>query len=31
VEVEVFHADVWARPGAEVLAASLAGYREHVA
>jgi len=31
VEVEVFHADVWARPGAEVLAASIAGYRDHVA
>ncbi|MEV1287158.1 sugar phosphate isomerase/epimerase family protein [Micromonospora sp. NPDC049679] len=31
VEVEVFHADVWARPGREVLDAALAGYREHVA
>lgn len=31
IEVEVFHADVWARPGPEVLAAALAGYREHVA
>jgi sugar phosphate isomerase/epimerase len=30
-EVEVFHADVWARPGREVLAAALAGFREHVA
>jgi sugar phosphate isomerase/epimerase len=27
VEVEVFHEDVWARPGAEVLAEALAGYR----
>ena len=27
VEVEVFHPDVWARPGAEVLAEALAGYR----
>jgi sugar phosphate isomerase/epimerase len=31
VEVEVFHADVWARPGREVLDASLAGYLAHVA
>ena len=31
VEVEVFHAGVWARPGAEVLAASIAGYLDHVA
>jgi sugar phosphate isomerase/epimerase len=31
VEVEVFHEDVWARPGAEVLAASIAGYLAHVA
>jgi sugar phosphate isomerase/epimerase len=31
VEVEVFHADVWARPGREVLEAAIAGYREHVA
>jgi len=30
VEVEVFHADVWDRPGAEVLAEALAGYRTHV-
>jgi sugar phosphate isomerase/epimerase len=29
-EVEVFHAEVWARPGAEVLADALAGYRKHV-
>jgi sugar phosphate isomerase/epimerase len=29
-EVEVFHAGVWARPGAEVLADALAGFREHV-
>jgi sugar phosphate isomerase/epimerase len=27
VEVEVFHEDVWARPGSEVLAEALAGYR----
>jgi len=31
IEVEVFHADVWARPGADVLAASIAGYLTHVA
>jgi sugar phosphate isomerase/epimerase len=31
VEVEVFHAEVWARPGREVLDAAIAGYREHVA
>jgi sugar phosphate isomerase/epimerase len=31
VEVEVFHADVWSRPGGEVLAASIAGYLEWVA
>jgi len=31
VEVEVFHADVWTRPGADVLAASIAGYLEYVA
>ncbi|SDY04887.1 Sugar phosphate isomerase/epimerase [Micromonospora pattaloongensis] len=31
VEVEVFHAEVWARPGREVLDAALAGYRAHVA
>ena len=31
VEVEVFHEEVWARPGAEVLAASIAGYLNHVA
>ncbi|MFK3984661.1 sugar phosphate isomerase/epimerase family protein [Micromonospora sp. NPDC050397] len=30
IEVEVFHADVWARPGREVLDATLAGYRTHV-
>jgi sugar phosphate isomerase/epimerase len=27
VEVEVFHEEVWARPGSEVLAEALAGYR----
>ncbi|MEV4759003.1 sugar phosphate isomerase/epimerase family protein [Micromonospora sp. NPDC049559] len=31
VEVEVFHADVWARPGRSVLDESLAGYLDHVA
>ncbi|MDG4833512.1 sugar phosphate isomerase/epimerase [Solwaraspora sp. WMMD1047] len=31
VEVEVFHADVWARPGRDVLNAALAGYLAHVA
>jgi sugar phosphate isomerase/epimerase len=31
VEVEVFHADLWARPGAEVLADSIAAYLTHVA
>jgi sugar phosphate isomerase/epimerase len=31
IEVEVFHADVWARPGREVLDAALAGYLAHVA
>jgi len=30
IEVEVFHADVWARPGGEVLAESIAGYLTHV-
>jgi sugar phosphate isomerase/epimerase len=31
VEVEVFHADVWARPGRAVLDASIAAYLAHVA
>jgi sugar phosphate isomerase/epimerase len=31
IEVEVFHAGLWARPGPEVLAAALAGYRQHIA
>ncbi|WP_281892562.1 sugar phosphate isomerase/epimerase family protein [Phytohabitans aurantiacus] len=31
VEVEVFHADLWARPGAEILAATVAAYDAHVA
>ncbi|MBM0236211.1 sugar phosphate isomerase/epimerase [Micromonospora sp. ATA32] len=31
VEVEVFHAGLWSRPGREVLEASIAGYLEHVA
>jgi len=30
IEVEVFHADVWARPGGEGLAESIAGYLTHV-
>jgi sugar phosphate isomerase/epimerase len=30
-EVEVFHEDVWSRPGAEVLAEAYAGYRAAVA
>jgi sugar phosphate isomerase/epimerase len=30
VEVEVFHADLWARPGAEILADTIAAYDEHV-
>lgn len=30
VEVEVFHAGVWARPGREILAAAAAGYLQHV-
>ena len=31
VEVEVFHEDVWSRPGAEVLAEAYAGYRASAA
>lgn len=31
IEVEVFHPDVWARPGRDVLDAALAGYLAHVA
>jgi sugar phosphate isomerase/epimerase len=31
VEVEVFHAELWARPGAEVLAEALSGFATHVA
>jgi hypothetical protein len=31
VEVEVFHADLWSRPGAEILAATVAAYDAHVA
>ncbi|MFD0741661.1 hypothetical protein ACFQ1L_06945 [Phytohabitans flavus] len=31
VEVEVFHADLWARPGAEILADTIAAYEAHVA
>jgi len=30
VEVEVFHADVWDRPGGEVFAEMVEGYRAHV-
>jgi sugar phosphate isomerase/epimerase len=30
VEVEIFHADVWARPGREVLDAAVDGYLRHV-
>jgi sugar phosphate isomerase/epimerase len=30
IEVEVFHEQVWSRPGAEVLAEAFAGYREAV-
>lgn len=30
IEVEVFHAEVWARPGRAVLDAALAGYLAHV-
>jgi sugar phosphate isomerase/epimerase len=31
VEVEVFHADLWARPGDEVFREMVEGYRDHVA
>jgi sugar phosphate isomerase/epimerase len=31
IEVEVFAEEVWSRPGPEVLAAAMAGYRDHVA
>lgn len=30
VEVEVFHAELWARPGAEVLAEAMSGFEAHV-
>jgi sugar phosphate isomerase/epimerase len=30
IEVEVFHEGLWAKPGPEVLAAAISGYREHV-
>lgn len=30
VEVEVFHADLWAQPGGEVLAETIRAFREHV-
>ena len=31
VEVEIFHAGLWSRPGPEILDATLAAYRDHVA
>ena len=31
IEVEVFNADLWARPGDEVLRDVVVAYREHVA
>ncbi|WP_328989370.1 sugar phosphate isomerase/epimerase [Kribbella sp. NBC_01245] len=31
IEVEIFNADLWARPGQEVFDTALAAYREHVA
>ncbi|MEJ3743213.1 sugar phosphate isomerase/epimerase family protein [Actinomycetes bacterium KLBMP 9797] len=31
VEVEVFHAELWARPGRDILAATIAAYETHVA
>ncbi|ASW54885.1 sugar phosphate isomerase/epimerase [Plantactinospora sp. KBS50] len=31
IEVEVFNAELWDRPGREILAAALEGYRRHVA
>lgn len=31
IEVEIFNAELWARPGADVLADVIATYREHVA
>jgi sugar phosphate isomerase/epimerase len=31
VEVEVFHAGLWSRPGSEILADTIAGYLAHVA
>lgn len=30
IEVEVFNAEIWARPGPEILQRTLAGYRAHV-
>ncbi|TDB69386.1 sugar phosphate isomerase/epimerase, partial [Micromonospora sp. KC723] len=30
IEVEVFHADLWSRPGPEILAASTTAYLAHV-
>ncbi|WP_091446521.1 sugar phosphate isomerase/epimerase family protein [Micromonospora yangpuensis] len=30
IEVEVFNAEVWARPGPEILAAAIAAHRDHV-
>ncbi|RZQ59701.1 sugar phosphate isomerase/epimerase family protein [Amycolatopsis suaedae] len=31
IEVEVFNAELWSRPGGEVLAETIAAYRDHVA
>jgi sugar phosphate isomerase/epimerase len=31
IEVEVFNADLWARPGGEVLAETVAAFERHVA
>ena len=30
IEVEVFHEELWTRPGPEILAATVQSYREHV-
>jgi sugar phosphate isomerase/epimerase len=31
IEVEIFNAELWARPGADVLPEVIASYRDHVA
>ena len=31
IEVEVFHEELWARPGPDILADAIKGFREHVA